>query len=100
MERIDWQLSSALLLLITGICWGFLYDLFQSLNRRRRLLNLMDLLFWVVSLFIIGPLIFFANWLELRLYVWISIGCGFLVYRLIFFRLVTLARHYLSRLHL
>lgn len=83
MERINWQLSSLGLLLLAGIGWGFLDDCFQLLKRGRNR-RVWDIIFWPVSLVLLAPVIFFINWGELRLYVWITLGIGFYIYRKLF----------------
>lgn len=92
MDFINWQLSSMAILFVTGVFWGLLFDLhnyFKAKNNTRRAKresHVKDFCFWVVSLFLIGPLIYFANWLELRFYVWLSIGMGIIAYYCLFHR--------------
>lgn len=97
MEQINWQLSSMTLLFLTGVFWGFLYNIFRLAGYGRKDKNFLDLVFWIISFLLIVPLIYFANWLELRFYVWFSIAAGFLAYRLIFFRPVNAVLRLLFR---
>ncbi|HEY8343843.1 MAG TPA: spore cortex biosynthesis protein YabQ [Bacillota bacterium] len=88
MEFIDWQLSSMSILFITGVFWGLLFDLHNyaktKSSRVKKAGGIRDFFFWVCSFFLIAPLIFVANWLELRLYVWFSIGMGLIAYYYLF----------------
>lgn len=85
MERIDWQLSTIIILVLAGTGWGFLADCFRILKKGRKN-QALDFAFWPVSLVILAPVIFFANWGDLRLYVWISLGAGVIIYRRLFRR--------------
>ena len=83
MEGIDWQLSAVAILLLTGLGWGLLYDLFNIFKSKKRKEHFKDFLFWMVSMLFIIPIIFFTNWGELRIYLWISILAGICCYRLV-----------------
>ncbi len=83
MERIDWQLSSLGLLFLAGIGWGFVEDCFQLLKKGKKR-PVLDFIFWPVSVILLAPVIFFVNWGKLRLYVWITLGLGYLLYRKLF----------------
>src|SRR5690554_557023 len=84
------------ILFVAGVFLGLFADLYKWITckgRRRQAKTrtspvpaLADLFFWLISLFAIGPIFFFANWLELRFYVWFSIGCGLGAYYLLFHR--------------
>jgi spore cortex biosynthesis protein YabQ len=89
MEKIDWQLSTIVLLMLAGTGWGFLADCFRVLKKGRRN-QVLDFFFWPVSLFFLAPVIFYANWGEIRLYVWLSLGVGVIIYRKLFRRAVML----------
>jgi hypothetical protein len=90
VEFINWQLSSMSILFITGVIWGLLFDLHNYIKKKsgvgrvKKAGGLRDFFFWVCSFFLIPPLIFVANWLELRLYVWFSIGMGLIAYYCLF----------------
>ena len=85
MEKIDWQLSTIVLLMLAGTGWGFLADCFRILKRPEKP---GACFFWPVSLFFLAPVIFYANWGEIRLSVWLSLGVGVLIYRKLFRRAV------------
>jgi spore cortex biosynthesis protein YabQ len=97
MDFINWQLSSMAILFVTGVFWGSLFDLhnyFKAKNqtgRVKRKSHFKDFCFWVVSLFLVGSLIYFANWLELRFYVWLCIGMGVIAYYCLFHRTLATA---------
>lgn len=87
MEKIDWQLSTIALLLLAGTGWGFLADCFRVLKKGRKN-QVLDFLFWPASLLFLAPFIFYANWGEIRFYVWLSLGAGVIIYRKLFRRAV------------
>jgi spore cortex biosynthesis protein YabQ len=78
------QLNAFLVLLFTGIVWGGFFDLyrvFRSQIRVSKTIDAMgDLLFWVLVTILVVPLIYWATWLELRLYVWVGIVLGIIIY--------------------
>jgi spore cortex biosynthesis protein YabQ len=84
MELVRLQFSAFIVLLFTGMVWGGFFDLyrvFRSRIRVSRIVNFIgDLVFWFLTAFLVIPLIFWGCWLELRLYVWIAILIGFLIY--------------------
>ncbi len=84
MAGIDWQLSTIAILFLTGLGWGFFYDLFLLIKPARRQAHFFDFLFWIISLLFIVPVIFFTNWGELRFYLWISLLVGVGCYRAVF----------------
>lgn len=84
MNHLNSELSSCLILLITGIFMGGFFDLyrvFRSTVKVNRFIDLIgDLFFWISALFMISPLIYWGTWLELRFYVWILIITGLTIY--------------------
>lgn len=90
MEYVIQQLSSCLLLLLTGMVFGGfldLYRVFRGVVRATRTATYYgDLFFWVVTLFLLTPLLYWSTWLELRLYVWLSLLGGVFLYYLSFSR--------------
>jgi spore cortex biosynthesis protein YabQ len=88
MEYINLQLSTFLILLITGMLMGVLFDLYRVLRSRLRpnvIVDFLgDLFFWLVALFGVGLLVYWGTWLELRLYVWLILLGGLLFYYLWF----------------
>lgn len=92
MEYVHLQFSSFLLLLLTGMALGGfldLYRVFRGVIRAKRFLTpIGDMLFWMVAVIIFTPLIYWSTWLELRLYVWLSLLLGVTVYYLVFSRIM------------
>ncbi|MCL6589920.1 MAG: hypothetical protein K6U80_08205 [Firmicutes bacterium] len=94
MEFVQLQLSSCLILLVAGMAWGGIFDLYRvfggklfgnTRGKTRRLIYFIsDLFFWGIALVLIIPLIFWAAWLELRLYVWLLLFIGLLLYFALF----------------
>jgi len=66
---------------------GFLADCFRILKKGRKN-QVLDFVFWPVSLLFLSPVIFYANWGEVRLYLWLSLGAGVVLYRKLFRRAV------------
>lgn len=88
MEYVNLQFNSFLLLILTGMIFGGLFDLyrvFRSTIRVNKIIDAIgDLLFWLLSLMLLGPLIYWSTWLELRLYVWLALGAGLVFYLMVF----------------
>ena len=84
MEFIYLQLNTFLVLLFTGILWGIFFDLyrvFRSQIRVNRAIDIIgDVIFWILAAILIIPFIYWATWLELRLFVWIIILLGLILY--------------------
>jgi spore cortex biosynthesis protein YabQ len=84
MELVRIQLSAFVVLLFTGMVWGGFFDLYRVFRSRIRVnptVNFIgDLVFWFLTALLVIPLIFWGSWLELRLYVWIAISTGLLLY--------------------
>ncbi len=84
MEFIYLQLNTFLVLLFTGILWGIFFDLyrvFRSQIRVNRAIDFIgDVIFWILAAILIIPFIYWATWLELRLFVWIIILLGLILY--------------------
>lgn len=75
-------------MLCTGILLGFWLDLFRLINRRGKApyLLILDLLFWVVIICAVFIVLYITNHLELRFYVFFSLGLGLALYLKIFSR--------------
>lgn len=88
MEYVNLQFNSFLLLILTGMILGGFFDLyrvFRSTIKVNRLIDYLgDLLFWICSLILLGPLIYWSTWLELRFYVWLGLGVGLAFYLTVF----------------
>lgn len=88
MEYVNFQFNSFLILFLSGMFLGGFFDLyrvFRSTIRVNRVIdNLGDLIFWFLSLLLMGPLFYWSTWLELRFYVWLALGAGLLLYFTVF----------------
>ena len=92
MGDVQLQLSSALVLFLTGMVMGGLFDLYRVIRSKAKLTKLKvicgDLLFWVAVAVVVTPLIFWGTWLELRLYVWCLLIAGVSFYFVVFSKTV------------
>ncbi len=88
MEYVNLQFNSFLILFLTGMFLGSFFDLYRVFRSTIRVNKLIDsfgdLIFWLLSLFLLGPLIYWSTWLELRFYVWLALGMGLVLYFSIF----------------
>jgi spore cortex biosynthesis protein YabQ len=84
VEYVTTQLSSFLILLLTGLVLGGFFDLYRTwrgtVKVSRKMTVVGDLLFWLVALITATLLIFWSTWLELRLYVWLAVALGLVLY--------------------
>ena len=78
------QIYAFLVMILTGIASGFCYDFYLVLKHRWKLrrtgTGVGDLLFWAVLTALVFSLLVVGNYGELRLYVFISLGLGLLLY--------------------
>lgn len=84
MQGLTLQVYAFCVTMLIGFLLGIFFDMYRVLRgviRPRRIItHLGDLLFWFVSTGFIFLLLLFGNWGEIRLYVFIGIGLGALVY--------------------
>lgn len=73
VEGIEKQISALMILFLTGLVWGFLYDASAFLFAKHRQLG--DFCFWLLSLFLLFPVLLLTTFGELR----VSWGVGLLV---------------------
>jgi spore cortex biosynthesis protein YabQ len=77
VEYVTTQLSSFLILLLTGMLLGAFFDFYRVLRGVVRAGPLFtvagDLLFWLGAFVLAVPLIYWSTWLELRFYVWAAL---------------------------
>ena len=77
---------------LTGVVIGVLFDFFRILRRSIKTSNTItyieDILFWVISGFLIISAIFKFNDGELRAYLFIGIFLGIIIYIMLFTKLV------------
>ncbi|NLY91472.1 MAG: hypothetical protein GX081_07675 [Firmicutes bacterium] len=95
MAGIERQISALIMLFLTGLVWGLLYDCLVFLFSKRRQIG--DFCFWVLSIFLIFPVLLFTTFGEIR----VSLGVGLLVgvacYRRIFHPSVQLSLRVMKR---
>lgn len=82
MEGIGWQFSALMILFLTGLGWGLLYDGCLLLFTKSRQIG--DFCFWILSIFLIFPVLLFTNFGELRVSLGISLLIGLVCYRWVF----------------
>ncbi|MEC9488651.1 MAG: spore cortex biosynthesis protein YabQ [Halanaerobium sp.] len=95
------ELKTFLLMAAGGIAYSLLLDIYRAVVRAYRikgtLLQLLDFLVALSSLLLVFSLIFLGNWGSFRLYVFLGLAGGALLYRLIFDRKVLNRAIYLFR---
>lgn len=81
------QLTNFIYFMITGMILGIVFDIFRILRRSFKtsdiITNIQDIIFGVITGIIILSSIFLFNNGELRLYLFIGIGFGILLYLLL-----------------
>lgn len=82
MAGIEWQFNALIILFLTGLGWGLLYDGCLFLFMRRRQVG--DFCFWVLSIFFIFPVLLFTTSGELRVSFGLSLLVGIACYRWVF----------------
>ncbi|HEX2953009.1 MAG TPA: spore cortex biosynthesis protein YabQ [Bacillota bacterium] len=83
MEALSGQLSSFVMVMVTGAAWGAFYDIYHSRSScgaRRKRSDPRDLLFWLLSAILIAVGLILTNWLELRLFIAIGFVLGYITY--------------------
>lgn len=77
--------------MVTGLC-GDLYRVTRLILGLRRLgSSIGDLLFWLLLTPLVFGMLLFGNWGEFRLYVFLGLGCGVLLYFKLLSPLVVIA---------
>lgn len=86
MDEIYEQLFCLLIFTITGIVIGILFDLFRILRKSFKTADwityIQDILFWILTGFIVLFSIFKFNNGEIRSYIFLGIALGVLIYML------------------
>ena len=86
------QLYNFFIFIILGIIISFIFDIFRILRKKFKTSNFItyieDILFWVISGFLIMISIFRFNNGELRFYLFIGLSIGILIYILLLTKLV------------
>ncbi|NLW58739.1 MAG: hypothetical protein GX073_00090 [Firmicutes bacterium] len=95
MAGIEWQVSTLVFLFLTGLGWGLLYDGCWFFFARRRQVG--DFFFWVLSVFLIIPVLLLTTGGELRVSFGISLLVGVACYRRVFHPTISLYLKMLKR---
>jgi spore cortex biosynthesis protein YabQ len=78
------QLETFLCLALTGIALSFLFDCYRLMrgtgSPRGLITATTDLLFWLLATIVVFAVLLNSNWGEIRLYVFVSLLSGVLVY--------------------
>ena len=92
MENSINQLYTLFVFILSGAVIGILFDLFRILRKSFKTPDIItyieDILFWVISGFLIISAIFKFNDGELRAYLFIGIFLGIIIYIMLFTKLV------------
>ena len=86
------QLYNFFIFIVLGLIIALIFDLFRILRKKFKTNNIItyleDILFWMISGFLITPAIFQFNDGELRAYLFIGIFLGIIIYIMLFTKLV------------
>jgi spore cortex biosynthesis protein YabQ len=85
------QLETFLLTVVTGMLLGLLFDFYRIMRGvfkpRWFVTSVADLLYWLVATVFVFVALLFGNWGEVRLYVFIGLFVGVLLYYWLFSRM-------------
>lgn len=86
------QLYNFFIFIVLGLIVAFIFDIFRILRKKFKTNNIItyieDVLFWLISGFLIISAIFKFNDGELRLYLFLGILIGIVMYMLLFEKLI------------
>lgn len=78
------QLETFIITVITGMFLGGLFDFYRImrgvLRPRQIFTSLADLVYWLLATIIVFVALLFGNWGEIRLYVFVGLAAGILLY--------------------
>lgn len=84
MESLLSQARAFFMTIGIGIVAAFCYDYYREVRRAFRLKKtgafLGDLIYWLITTVIVFALLLLANWGEMRMYVFLGLGLGALLY--------------------
>lgn len=84
METLVNQMCSFAATIVIGVAAGFCYDYYRVVRGVFRLKKagtfLGDILFWLITTAVVFLMLLQGNWGEVRLYVFIGLGLGALIY--------------------
>ncbi len=83
-EKMIHEIQTFLIMVIGGISISVLYDIYRWIwlakFQRSWLKHLGDFVFSFIASILVIVLLFYSNWGELRLYVFIGLGIGIITY--------------------
>ncbi len=88
------QLYNFFIFIVLGLIVSFIFDIFRILRKKFNTNNIItyieDVLFWIISGFLIISAVFKFNNGELRLYLFLGILIGIVMYMLLFTKFINL----------
>lgn len=95
------EIRTFLLMLLGGVALNLIIDIYRAFVRaflvKGRLLQILDFLIALFSLLLVFSIIIPGNWGSLRLYVFLGLAGGILVYKLLFGQKILLKALFLFR---
>jgi len=84
MQSLASQFYAFIVTVLIGVTIGVIFDIYRVtkgiIRPRKVFVCLGDLLFWVISTFIVFFMLLLGNWGEIRLYVLVGMATGALIY--------------------
>ena len=88
------QLYNFFIFIVLGLIIALIFDLFRILRKKFKTNNIItyieDILFWIISGFLINSAIFQFNDGELRLYLFLGLSIGIVMYMLLFTKFINM----------
>ena len=88
------QLYNFFIFIVLGLIIALIFDLFRILRKKFKTNNIItyieDILFWIISGFLITSAIFQFNDGELRLYLFLGLSIGIVMYMLLFTKFINM----------
>jgi spore cortex biosynthesis protein YabQ len=92
IEPITIQIKNFLITIFNGMLIGLLFDGYRVLRGimtpKMLITDLGDLLFWLIATMLVFCTLIFINWGEVRVYIFIGLMIGFVLYMRLFSRYV------------
>lgn len=88
------QLYNFFIFIVLGLIVSFIFDIFRILRKKFNTNNIItyieDVLFWIISGFLIISAVFKFNNGELRLYLFLGLSIGIVMYMLLFTKFINM----------
>lgn len=92
IEPVTIQIANFLITIFNGMIIGLLFDGYRVLRGimtpKMLITELGDLLFWLIATMLVFGTLIFINWGEVRLYIFIGLMIGFVLYMRLFSRYI------------